>query len=262
MFYGDTSLMSSLCQCIRRTVGVLVVSSALFSQCTLAQIAPAPESTSVTTSLPSVPQRGVSKQGLETFVAVGAMGQLTATRISDTNSLFETQSLSPSAGVFATFQQSFKPWLGYAINFGYTRATYRYTFAVPASSTSRTGESYIPNNIYETSISYIARKNLTDRMTAFGEAGGGAITFAAINRDIHFSPGFYLSISRANTYRPVGIAGFGIDYRLAHGLALRAEYRGLLGKYPDYGSGSTRPTTVISEPILSVTYSFGKHSKR
>lgn len=254
--------MNSLWQCIRRTTVMLVVSPALFSQCTLAQIAPAPESTSVNTSLPSVPQMGVAKQGLETSVSVGAMGQLTATRINDTSSLFDTQSLSPSAGVFATFQQSFRPWLGYAVNFGYTRATYRYTLAAPASSTSMTGESYIPNNIYETSISYIARKHLTDRMTAFGEAGGGAISFAAINRNIHSSPGFHLSIYRANTYLPVGIAGFGIDYRLAHGLALRAEYRSLFVTYPNYGSESVRPTTVSSEPILSVTYSFGKYFKR
>lgn len=170
--------------------------------------------------------------------------------------------MSPSAGVFATFQQSFKPWLGYSVNLGYTRATYRYTVSAPTTAIGITGESYVPNNVYETSVSYISRKHLTDRISLFGEAGAGAISFAAITRSTRSYPaGFYLNVERSDTYRPVGIGGFGIDYRLAHGLGLRAEYRSLVLKYPDYASGSARLTTVNSEPAMSITYSFGKHSE-
>jgi hypothetical protein len=222
-------------------------------------------------ALPSAPQVATPKGRVETSISLGATGQLTATRVTETNrSLISeslspaliTQSLSPSTGVLATFRQSFSPWLGYSVNLGYTRATYHYTSAAPAPTTGQTVETFIPNNIYETSVSYIAQKHLTPAFTLFGEAGAGAIAFAARFYDVHSSPAGFSLTFRNNTFRPEGIAGFGMDYRLGHGLGLRAEYRGLFLKYPDYASGSIKPTTINSEPTLSLTYTLGQHSKR
>jgi opacity protein-like surface antigen len=244
---------------LRSAVVALALYPALFSPHVHAQNT-ATESSSVAT-LPAAPRTEVPKHQVETTISLGATGQLTATRIHDTSTQFVTESLSPSAGLFATFRQSFKPWLGYSVNFGYTRATYRYTSGAPVPFTGITGENFIPNDVYETSISYIAQKHLTGRIALFGEAGAGAMSFASINRDIRSTPGATALTYRSNNFRPEGIAGVGLDYRLAHGLSLRAEYRGLFIKYPDYGSGVTRLATVTSEPVLSVTYNFGKHAK-
>jgi hypothetical protein len=190
---------------------------------------------------------------VESSVSVGAVAQLSATRIDDTKSTFMTQSLAPSAEIFATFRQSFEPWLGYSVNFGYTRPTYRYIVAPPSSSSGPTTQTFVPSNMFEISLSYIAQKHLAKNMTAFAEAGGGTIAFEAIHGAGDFQ-------NRSNAFLPEAVAGLGIDYRLSHGFGLRAEYRGLFTKYPypDY-SDSVRLHTLISAPTLSITYNFGKH---
>lgn len=194
---------------------------------------------------------------VETSISVDAVGQLTTTRISDSRSNYVTESLSPSAGAFGSFQQSFKPWLGYSVNFGYTRATYRYA-AAPAVFGNAVARSYIPSNVYETSVSYVARKHLSAHLAFFGEAGGGAIAFAAITRSVSSRAGDVLTVQRSNTFRPTGIAGFGVDYRLEHGLSLRAAYRGLVFSFPDYASGRPGSPTLTSEPMMGLTYTFRK----
>jgi hypothetical protein len=247
------------------TVAVVIVfSSVVLPQRGLSQdaaIAPATESASAVTSLPSAPQASTPRSHVETSISLGATGQLTASRITETSSALITQSLSPSAGVLATFRQNFTPWLGYSVNLGYTRATYRYTQSTAAPAAGQTFETFIPNNIYETSVSYIAQKHLTSALTVFGEAGAGAIAFAARYYDVRSSPRNFSLTFRNNSFRPEGIAGFGMNYRLGHGLGLRAEYRALFLKYPDYASGSIRPTTISNAPTLSVTYTLGGHSK-
>jgi hypothetical protein len=107
-------------------------------------------------------------------------------------------------------------------------------------------------------VSYVAQKHLTRTLSVFGEAGAGAVAFAAINGDRSASN--FSIIFRNNTFRPEGITGFGIDYRLGHGFGLRGEYRGLFIKYPDYGSGIVRLSTITSAPTLSFTYNIGGHS--
>jgi hypothetical protein len=254
--------ISTLCRpaAILLAIGSVLSPQRSFSQTTAS--GPAAESTSTVTSLPSAPQTSAPGRHVETSISIGATGQLTASRITETKTDLITQSLSPSAGLLATFRQSFSPWLGYSVNLGYTRATYRYTDAAPAPSTGQTVETFIPNNIYETSVSYIAQKRLTKAFTLFGEAGAGAVAFAARYYDVRSSPSGFSLTFRNNTFRPEGIAGFGMDYRLGHSLGLRAEYRGLFIKYPDYASGSIRPTTVTNGPTLSITYTLGRHSQR
>jgi opacity protein-like surface antigen len=203
----------------------------------------------------------IPRHHVETTIALGAAGQLTATRLQESTTELFTQSLSPSIGLFFTFRQSFKPWLGYSVNFGYTRAMFRQTSSPPLSTGGRTYESYVPNHLYETSVSYIAQRHLTKRVTVFGEAGAGAVTFSLNNHEFRYSPDPAVYIGRSDTYRPEGIAGVGIDYHLTHGLGLRAGYRGQFFKYPDYGSGGTRLKTFSSQPSLSVTYTFGKRPR-
>lgn len=260
--------MNRIVTFVRHTAALLAVASILSPQRIFSQeaaVSPAPESggalAGAGSPLSRAPQAITLKRPVETSFSVGAFGALTAARIRESSSALITQSLAPSAGVLATFRQSFRPWLGYSVNFGYTRANYRYTAAAPAPFPGTTVATYIPNHVYETSVSYIAQKHLTNRLTVFGEAGAGAIAFASINRDIRSSPpNFYLTY-RNNNFRPEGITGFGFDYRMGHGLGLRAEYRGLFVKYPDYASGSIRPTTISSQPAVSLTYTFGTHKK-
>ncbi|QMV18750.1 hypothetical protein GOB94_08685 [Granulicella sp. 5B5] len=209
---------------------------------------------------PSLPPASALIAGphVETSLSLGVFPQLTATRITAPSNGVSTESLTPSAGVLGTFRQSFKPWLGYAVNMGYTRASEHYTDNAGTGSAGTASNVSIPANVYEFSASYVTEKHITPRLTAFADVGGGMIVFLPVHRGadaINFVP------SRAyvpfTNYRPAGVAGVGFDYRLNRHLGMRAEYRGQLYKYADYGNALPRNYTVTSEPTLSLTYNFG-----
>lgn len=59
------------------------------------------------------------------------------------------------------------------------------------------------------------------------------------------------------------IFGVGMNYRLTKRLGLRAEYRGLFYKNPDFAPNLntvpvTRLFTVTDQPAVSLTYTFGR----
>jgi hypothetical protein len=250
--------LNSLARCFCYAGVLLAISSTLFAQPVFAQNAPSATWRKVGTRVPSARKKKTVRHHVETSVSVGAVAQLAATRISDTPAYLRTESMAPSAGVFATLRQSFKPWLGYSVNFGYGRPVDRYTVSDKKVTANAYAvfETNVPTSMYETSASYIAQRHMTNRLTAFGEAGAGVIGFAPLHHAGDLQ-------AKSNNFVAEGIAGFGFDYRLAHGLGMRAQYRGLFIKYPypDY-SDSVRLRTIVSEPTLSVTYTFGQHGKR
>ena len=69
-----------------------------------------------------------------------------------------------------------------------------------------------------------------------------------------------------NSYRAAVIFGAGVDYRLSDHLGLRAEYRGLFYKNPDFAAvislvPVSKQFTVTNEPTVSLTYRFGSRKK-
>ena len=194
----------------------------------------------------------------QTSISLGTFAQLTPTRIDGTaTSLFTTNGISPTPGIIGTFRQQFRPWFGYSLNLGYTRVAERYTGNEQFYDTN--GYDYAGSaHMAEMSLSYIARKQLTRRMSGFLEVGAGKIAFVPINSNHEVIP-LNPNIPRfygISTYRPEGVAGFGLQFHLANSFGLRVGYRGLLYKNPTFGTGPDL-TTVSSEPTVSLTYSFG-----
>lgn len=103
---------------------------------------------------------------------------------------------------------------------GYTRASEHFTDNAGFGSSGTASNFSIPANMYELSLSYLAERHLSSRLTGF-----------------------------------TGI-GVGIDYLITPHLGLRAEYRGQLFKYAGYGNGLPNYLTVTSEPTLSLLYNF------
>jgi hypothetical protein len=193
----------------------------------------------------------------ETSISLGAFPQLTATRVVSAPYAFSTASMSPSAGVLGTIRQSFSPWLGYSLNMGYTRASERGTYNAGFESMGTPSNLIIPANMYELSLSYLAERHVTPRLAAFADVGAGMLTFLPEHRGdnaIDWVP--YRALVPSVCFRPLGVGGIGIDYRLTHRLALRAEYRGQIYKFADYGNALPRYLTVTSEPTFSVVYTF------
>ena len=228
-----------------------------------ASIAPAPRLFEIKQEgpLPPLPAAPLpQRQRVETSVSLGGFGQLTAPRLSDGSAGFVTQSLTPSAGVLGTFQQSFRPWLGYSVNMGYTRGSEHNTNNAGVGSAGAAADYSIANNVYELSLSYLAKTRLTKKLTGFADVGAGMMTFLPEHRGadaINYVPAHYRSLVPSVNFRPLGVGGVGVDYHLNAKLALRAEYRAQVYKYADYGTGLPKLTTVTSEPTVSLVYNFG-----
>lgn len=212
----------------------------------------------------------------QTDLSVGIYGQLTDTRMPTTISPYTggvtttqtIQAASTSPGVFTTFHQSFKPWLGYNVNFGYTRFSENYSYGIdsvptpPATSPvhSTYSQGSLRTNMTDLTIAWVFNGPHNGRLTTFGQFGGGGLFFLPVDRVLPLS-------YRPATYqtRPTMIFGAGINYKLTGHLGLRAEYRGLFYKSPDFGlpPGNsynfpmTRLFTVTNAPAVSLVYRFG-----
>ena len=201
---------------------------------------------------------------VETSVSLGAGAQLTATRTGPYYlSAPGSQGFDPSATVLGSVRQSVKPWLGYSANFGYTRTTQQNLGAAFFDSNAFLGSRFaIPTNVYELSLAYLVQRHFAPNVTGFANLGGGVLGFLPVHRGataINFVPGHYQTLVPSYLNRPLGVAAVGIDFRLSRRLALRAEYRGLLFKFPDVYGEVARATTVSSQPTVSLVYRFGKH---
>jgi opacity protein-like surface antigen len=189
------------------------------------------------------------KLATETDISIGVFGQLTPSRtpvttISESDGVQSTQTTqgtSPSAGVLGTFHQSYRPWLGYNVNFGYARFSENYSLGhafIPIATTSFPAFSdfsrgSIRTNMYELSVAYAITGPRTRRFDTFVQFGGGGLFFVPTESRSPY----------ANQTRPAMVFGVGLNFKLAPRLAIRVEYRGLFYKNPDfaYYSGNAVP---------------------
>ena len=205
-------------------------------------------------------------------LSAGIFGQLTEARTPTTTStqlgnsfVFvkqQTQTYSPSAGVLGTFHQSFKPWLGYNVNVGYTRFSDNYSSAAGAVSKGPYDDNVAYSqgstgtNMYELTIGYVVEGPRNRRFRTFGQLGGGGLFFVPTGK------------TPANQQtRPAALFGVGMEYKVTPHLAIRAEYRGLFYKGPDFAYNPSpifpipKLFTVTNEPTVSVVYRFGGAKK-
>lgn len=171
----------------------------------------------------------------------------------------QTEGTSLSAGVLGTFHQSFRPWLGYNVNLGYSRFSENYSDGVGYNPTDTgaypNGSFYhasIRTNMYELTGAYVVEGPRAKRLSTFGQLGGGALFFLPTKDP---SPA-------SVQIRPAMVFGGGINYKLSSHLALRAEYRGEFYKSPDFKQQELKFFTVTSAPTISIVYAFGsrRHS--
>lgn len=199
------------------------------------------------------------KERVQTSISIGAFPQLTPTRIQGGANFLQTQGIAPTPGILGTVRQQFRPWLGYSVNMGFTRVNERYTNTTGVNG-GKLNDYGVHSNFYELSLSYVAQKRLSPRLTGFTDLGAGAVTILPIESST-FSPIYLLNFLPVN-FRPEGVIGVGVDLRLTRPLAMRVEYRGLLYKDPDFGLNLQRSTTLTSEPTLSLVYRFGGGASR
>jgi hypothetical protein len=142
---------------------------------------------------------------------------------------------------------------------GYTRASEHNTNDAGPGTGARSNF-YIPNNVYELSLSHVAQIHLNHKLTGFTEEGAGMMVFQPAQRGSVVAiptPGGCCNFV-GTSFRPLIVFGVGADYHFTPQWALRGEYRGLLYKFPDYGADLPKLITISSEPTVSLTYTFGR----
>lgn len=148
--------------------------------------------------------------------AVSVFGQTTGTTSADDLRNHPTESI----GALATVRQSFHPWLGYEVNYSYTRFAERY-------STLPFG---VQNNVHEVSVAYLLQAPTLPflGLQPFGTIGAGALIFL---------PTTVGGQKYGKQTRVPLLYEVGVNYPvITSHLGLRFQYRGLVYTAPDFNS--------------------------
>jgi hypothetical protein len=166
----------------------------------------------------------------KTDVAVSVFGQLTST-VSG-NGITDTP--SKSMGPLFTFRQSYKPWLGYEVNYSYTRFTETYT-----------GQIFrVQNNVHEATGAYLVQGPKFFGLQVFGAAGTGLLVFL---------PTTVGGQHNTQQYRYPFLYEVGVNRPFfANRLGVRIQYRGFVYKAPDYNLPQYRTGAMRQTPEVSV----------
>jgi hypothetical protein len=161
--------------------------------------------------------------------AVSVFGQ--STQATSGNGIHDSP--TESMGGLATLRQSFKPWLGYELNYSYTRFSERYSdfpFAVQ-------------DNVHEATGAYLVQGPKLLVFQPFATVGGGWMIYLPTNTGgQHFNQQFQLAL----------LYELGVNYPLVTDhFGLRLQYRGLVHKTPSFNqpnlvTGATRQTSEVA----------------
>jgi hypothetical protein len=174
-----------------------------------------------------------SAQTLKNFdAAANAFGQFTGT-VTGNNI---TDKPSVSAGGLVTFRQSFKPWLGYEINYSYTRYSEAYT-GQPFS---------VQDNVHEATGAYLFQAPKLFGFQFFATAGTGYLLFlpTTVGGQHNHQQGRMPFLYELGVNYPILTDHFGA----------RFEYRGLIYTAPGFNEPflATDKTRQTSEPTVGL----------
>jgi hypothetical protein len=145
-------------------------------------------------------------------------------------------------GGLATARQSFHPWLGYEVNYSYTRFTERFS-TIPFG---------VQNNVHEVSVAYLLQGPTIPilGLQPFGAVGTGALIFLPTS----VGGQKYSKQTRVPVLYEVGVNH---PVFTSH-LGLRFQYRGLLYNTPDFNAPllTTNTRRQTSELSLGAYFKF------
>jgi len=204
-------------------------------------------------NLGNLKRNAVFITGLIALLISGAFAQEQRSEISIQGTGFYTKDATGNAvrqratdtgGFLVGYRYRFNRWLSAEANYGFDRNTQQ--FFVPAGFAS------IRSDVHQTTGSLLV--NLPHparlRLDPYVLAGAGALTF---------NPGGNTLIAGADTQtRAAFVYGGGADFPLTHHFSLRAEYRGLVYKTPDFGlrALNTDTLTHTAQPSAGIVFRF------
>jgi opacity protein-like surface antigen len=210
-----------------RSVGTLMYSRRLLPSLVFLLL------TAVSAQIPAAAQ---TVKNLE--AGVNIFGQFTG----NTSGNGVTDSPTDSMGVLVNVRQSFHPWLGYEVNYSYTRFSERYNTILYS----------VQDNVHEVSGAYLVQipKLPILGLQPFAAAGVGAVIFL---------PTTVGGQRYDQQWRTPFLYEFGVNYPiLTSHIGLRFQYRGLIYKTPDFQTPliTTNATRQTAEPSVGAYFHF------
>jgi opacity protein-like surface antigen len=206
----------------------------------------------------------VSKSGLSGLVAVvvglfvfstAAMAQVEnpsqitvqGTALITKDSTLDSGSISrqstKSGGLLIGYSYQFNSWAGAEGNYGYTRNTQNYSGSI--------GQSSIQANIHELTGSFVAHIPVHfAKVRPYALAGAGALIFDPTDKSV------VNGIDRQT--RATFVYGGGVNFDLTRNFGVRAEYRGLVYKVPDFTLNNLNldKVTHLAQPSVGFFFRF------
>ena len=152
---------------------------------------------------------------------------------------------SQSVGFLASYRFSLSSRSAVELNYAYTKNDQNYDFG-------GFGGNSIQTNVHEVTGAYVFAPRASSRLSPFLLAGGGALIFNPVN---NFNNSFLGAETQA---KGAFLYGAGVDYKLFGGVALRAQYRGLIYKAPDFTvpGFSAGGWGHLAEPTVGLVFRF------
>lgn len=162
----------------------------------------------------------------------------------DSNGNGISQDTTKTGGFLVGYRFHINRWHAVEANYGYSRNTQRYQTGLGLFAEQ--------TNVHEATASYVLTIPTKKKFKPFLLAGGGALVFDPTNNAGGTVPG---AVRQA---RAAAVYGGGVDYILTRRIALRAQYRGLIYKSPDFELSSlhTDKITHTAQPSAGIVFRF------
>ena len=148
-----------------------------------------------------------------------------------------------TGGLLVGYRYNFNRWFAVEANYGYDRNTQMYF----GNTLAR-----VQSDIHQFTGSAVVKLPGLGRVQPYALAGGGSLVFEPTGN----AGGIFAGASQEA--RGTFLYGLGADYVLARHWSLRAEYRGLVYKAPDFNLAglNTDSWTNISQPSAGIVFRF------
>lgn len=172
--------------------------------------------------------------------------QATGVVIKDTDGGGLRQEATKSGGLLVGYSYQFHRWAGVEGNYGYTRNTQNY-FASPRQG----GQTGVQSDIHQFTGAFVLHVPVEAPVVKpYALAGAGALVFEPTD-----------SVRVAATdqqTRAAFVYGGGVNFDIARNFGIRAEYRGLVYKAPDFKVGTLDldKITHLAQPSVGVFFRF------
>jgi opacity protein-like surface antigen len=148
-----------------------------------------------------------------------------------------------SGGFLLGYSYQFNSWAGVEGNYGYTRNTHNFF--------SQSGTSSLQADVHEVTGSFVA--HLPSRIHGvrpYALAGGGVVVFDPTTK--------YSVTGSQNQTRGAFVYGAGVNFDVARNFGIRAEYRGLVYKAPDFTIDRLNIDSVthLAQPSIGFFFKF------